>query len=104
VTAGVSVAGGTEPLPETPPEVAKAQPQLKVLQWVIPALTGGILISSRQTIAAAGTRIRAPHSSAVTVAGYTDVVGGQPKTTTFPSSAPTPSPRCSVTTWVPHRR
>ena len=42
----VPVAGGTEPLATTPPEVAKAQKQLKALQWAIPALTGGILASS----------------------------------------------------------
>jgi hypothetical protein len=36
------VEGGTEPAPETPTEVANAQKQLKVLQWVIPALTGGL--------------------------------------------------------------
>ena len=45
ISAGdVPVAGGTDPLPSTPPDVAKAQKQLKVLQWVIPALTGGIMI------------------------------------------------------------
>ncbi len=42
----VPVAGGTEPLPQTPPDVAKAQKQLKLLQWVIPALTGGILVTN----------------------------------------------------------
>ncbi len=39
----VPVAGGTSPLPTTPPEVAGAQKQLKALQWVIPGLTGGII-------------------------------------------------------------
>lgn len=39
----VPVAGGTEPLPATPDDVAKAQQQLKTLQWVIPALTGSLL-------------------------------------------------------------
>lgn len=39
----VPVAGGTSPLPTTPPEVAAAQKQLKALQWVIPGLTGGII-------------------------------------------------------------
>ncbi len=38
------VAGGTDPAPETPAEVATAQRQLKVLQWVIPALTGGAVV------------------------------------------------------------
>lgn len=44
ISAGdVPVAGGTEPLPSTPPEVASALKQLKALQWVIPALTGVLL-------------------------------------------------------------
>ena len=38
---GVPVEGGTDPAPGTPPQVAPAQRQLKILQWVIPALTGG---------------------------------------------------------------
>ena len=38
------VEGGTDPAPETPPEVAQAQQQLKVTQWVIPALTGAIAV------------------------------------------------------------
>jgi hypothetical protein len=42
----VPVAGGTDPLPQTPPDVAKAQKQLKALQWAIPALTGAIFVSS----------------------------------------------------------
>ena len=42
----VPVAGGTAPLPSTPAEVAKAQQQLRALQWVIPALTGGVIVSS----------------------------------------------------------
>ncbi len=39
-------AGATDPLPETPPELGRAQKQLKALQWVIPALTGAILYSN----------------------------------------------------------
>jgi hypothetical protein len=42
----VPVAGGTDPLPQTPPDVAKAQKQLKALQWAIPGLTGAVLASS----------------------------------------------------------
>jgi hypothetical protein len=38
------VEGGTEPSGDTPEDVAKAQRQLKVLQWVIPALTGAVLV------------------------------------------------------------
>jgi hypothetical protein len=40
----VPVEGGTTPNPTTPEEVARAQRQLTALQWVIPALTGGLLI------------------------------------------------------------
>jgi hypothetical protein len=40
----VPVGGGTEPSGATPEDVAKAQRQLKVLQWVIPALTGAVLV------------------------------------------------------------
>jgi hypothetical protein len=39
---GEPVRGGTDPLPSTSPEVASAQKQLKVCQWLIPGLTGGI--------------------------------------------------------------
>ena len=42
----VPVAGGTDSLPSTPPEVAKAQKQLKALQWAIPGLTGAVIASS----------------------------------------------------------
>ena len=41
---GVPVEGGTDPSPTTPPEAASAQQQLKVLQWAIPAITGGIVV------------------------------------------------------------
>lgn len=40
----VPVASGTEPTEATPPEVAKAQTQLKALQWAIPALTGALIV------------------------------------------------------------
>jgi ankyrin repeat protein len=40
----IPVEGGTDPSSTTPEDVAKAQRQLKVLQWVIPALTGAVLI------------------------------------------------------------
>jgi hypothetical protein len=42
----VPVAGGTDPLPQTPPDVAKAQKQLKALQWALPGLTGAVLVSN----------------------------------------------------------
>ena len=40
----VPVEGGTEPSPATPDDVAGAQRQLAVLQWVVPALTGAALV------------------------------------------------------------
>ena len=40
----VPVEGGTDPSGDTPQDVAKAQRQLKALQWVIPALTGAVLV------------------------------------------------------------
>jgi hypothetical protein len=40
----VPVEGGTDPVPETPEDVAKAQRQLRVLQWGIPLLTGAMLV------------------------------------------------------------
>jgi hypothetical protein len=40
----VPVEGGTDSTTDTPEDVAKAQRQLKVLQWVIPALTGAVLV------------------------------------------------------------
>lgn len=42
----VPVAAGTAPVASTPPEVAAAQKQLKILQWVIPAITGGLVAVS----------------------------------------------------------
>ncbi len=37
---------GTTPSGQTPPEVAKAQQQLKALQWAVPALTGALVVVS----------------------------------------------------------
>lgn len=42
----VPVDGATEPTAGTPVEVAKAQKQLKTLQWAIPGLTGAVLASA----------------------------------------------------------
>ena len=42
----VPVDGGTDSLQTTPPELAKAQKQLKALQWAIPGLTGAVMASS----------------------------------------------------------
>ena len=38
------VEGGTTPAGDTPPELAGAQRQLAMLQWVIPGLTGAALV------------------------------------------------------------
>jgi hypothetical protein len=40
------VEGGTDPAPDSPEQVAKAQQQLKICQWVIPALTAAIAVSN----------------------------------------------------------
>jgi hypothetical protein len=40
------VQGGTDPSGDTPEDIAKAQRQLKLLQWVIPVLTGAVLVVS----------------------------------------------------------
>ena len=40
----VPVEGGTEPSGDTPEDVAKAQRQLRYLQWGIPILTGAMLV------------------------------------------------------------
>ena len=40
----VPVASATEPSTGTPPDVTKAQKQLRVLQWTVPALTGAIVV------------------------------------------------------------
>jgi hypothetical protein len=42
----VPVESATTPHPETPAEVAAAQKQLQVLQWVVPALTGALVVVS----------------------------------------------------------
>ena len=40
----VPAASGTEPAPTTPKDVADAQRQLRMLQWVVPALTGTLVV------------------------------------------------------------
>ena len=40
----VPVEGGTTPSPTTPDQVTRAQRQLTALQWVIPVLTGAVLV------------------------------------------------------------
>lgn len=45
---GHSVAGATEPTASTPDDVAAAQQQLKYLQWLLPVLTGAIIVLGSQ--------------------------------------------------------
>jgi hypothetical protein len=40
----VPAEGGTTPNPATPQDVARAQRQLTALQWLIPVLTGAVLV------------------------------------------------------------
>jgi hypothetical protein len=77
ISAGdVPVAGGTAPTTGTPPEVAKAQKQLKALQWVVPGLTGAVLASSslheeqqRPSQVAAGALTKIPAMVGTAAAG-----------------------------------
>jgi hypothetical protein len=39
----VPVSSGTEPSAATPADVARAQTQLKLLQWAVPAITGALV-------------------------------------------------------------
>lgn len=43
---GLEAESGVTPGPTTPEDVAKAQRQLRIVQWVIPALTGTVLVLS----------------------------------------------------------
>ncbi|MBK5305584.1 MAG: hypothetical protein JJD92_02740 [Frankiaceae bacterium] len=79
----VPVAGATASLPSTPPEVAKAQKQLKALQWAIPGLTGAVLASSslheeqqRPSEVLKGTLKAVPGRAAALGATAATVVGG----------------------------
>ena len=72
----VPVAGGTDSLATTPPEVAKAQKQLSALQWAIPGLTGAMLASSslheeqqRPTEVLKGTILGLPSTVGTAVGG-----------------------------------
>ena len=42
----VPAESGTEPTGSTPPQVAAAQSRLAMLQWVVPALTGALVVVS----------------------------------------------------------
>ncbi|MCW2768775.1 MAG: hypothetical protein JWR27_208 [Aeromicrobium sp.] len=42
----VPAQSGTMPASSTPPEVAAAQSQLRLLQWAVPALTGALVVIS----------------------------------------------------------
>jgi len=89
-TAGdVPVAGGTDSLSTTPADVAKAQKQLKALQWAIPVLTGGILASSalheeqqRSTEVAKGTIKGLPSTLGNAFTGALGAASAKAKSTT----------------------
>ena len=42
----VPAESGTEPTASTPPDVADAQRQLRLLQWAVPAVTGALVVVS----------------------------------------------------------
>jgi sporulation protein YlmC with PRC-barrel domain len=41
---GTPIEGGTDPGTDTPPDIARTQQQLAVCQWVVPALTGALVV------------------------------------------------------------
>ncbi|GAA3108460.1 hypothetical protein GCM10010464_84200 [Pseudonocardia yunnanensis] len=41
---GVPVDGATDPSPDTPPDIASTQRQMAVCQWMVPALTAGLIV------------------------------------------------------------
>jgi hypothetical protein len=45
----VPVESATKPANETPPEVKRAQRQLRALQWTVPVLTGALLVLTSRT-------------------------------------------------------
>jgi len=45
----VPVEGGTSPSADTPTEASRAQRRLSALQWVIPTLTGAMLVVNART-------------------------------------------------------
>jgi len=55
----VPASSGTDPAEATPAEVAQAQRQLSILQWVVPGLTGALVVVS----AFAGEQQRASEAS-----------------------------------------
>jgi hypothetical protein len=69
---GEPVQGGTDPSPETSPDVAKVQRQLKVCQWLIPGLVGAIEVLNalhREQTAARPAGARDPRRAVQVVAG-----------------------------------
>ena len=40
----VPVDGATDPGPDTSPDIASAQRQLALCQWIVPASTGGLIV------------------------------------------------------------
>jgi hypothetical protein len=58
VAAGdVPAASSVRPTSETPPDVAAAMRRLRVVQWVIPVLSGAIFLVHAAQVAGAGSRL-----------------------------------------------
>jgi hypothetical protein len=41
---GVPVGSATDPSPDAPPDIASTQRQMAVCRWMVPALTGGLIV------------------------------------------------------------
>jgi len=68
----VRVQGATEPGLDTPSDVAATQKQLKAIQWLIPALTGGVVV----TTAWQGEQMRPSQVAAGGLSGVLSKVSG----------------------------
>jgi hypothetical protein len=57
----VPVEGGTSPNPATPKDVVRAQRQLTALQWLIPVLTGAVLVVNARMVSSSAP-LRSPRA------------------------------------------
>ena len=77
----VPVEGGTTPNPATPRDVACAQRQLTALQWLIPVLTGAVLVVNARM----GEQQRPPRSARGWSGGCSQVTSGRQLSSALPA-------------------
>ena len=66
LTAPTCLSSPHRPAPATPPDVASAQRQLRLLQWAVPAVTGALVVVSSY----AGEQQRQAAAPAATPRGF----------------------------------